>query len=248
MGGPTTTRVPNSMTAPQPSLTGPSLNLLQSLFSGGNGRNPLGSPGNTAFGNLQNVFGSPLSPGISNTLTNFATGQNPGQNVLNAYQPLFQRNLQEIQGSGPRFSSGNDQLRQRALQDYNAFAGNTLMQGQQQQIGAALGLGGLQNQSQNPLMQQLLSNLFGGGGITTPAVLNQQPGFGQQLAGLAGTIGGALLGVPLGGAAGGSLLGSLFGGGGGSNPSAGLGTGPGLAGWAGQFADNGINPGLWTGQ
>src|SRR5690348_11148777 len=137
MGGPNVQRLNN---AGQPSLTQPGLNLLQSIFGGGmsggassmqqmggqQGLNPLVNRG-TAFGNLQSTFGSPLSPGISNTLTQFATGPNPGQNVLNQYEPLFQRNLQQIQGSGPRFSSGNDILRERSLQDFNAFAGQTLM-------------------------------------------------------------------------------------------------------------------------
>ena len=235
------------MTAPQPSLTGPSLGLLQGIFGGQGG----GSIG----GNVQQQFGNPLQQQLGNTfsqllsgagnplggqggggasallgqaggaLSNQFLGQNPGLNVLQAYQPLFQRNLQQIQGSGPRFSSGNDQLRARSLQDYNAFAGQTLMQGQQQQMQAALGAGQLGQgilggasqfgNQQMPLLQQLLGSLFGGGDIGTPAVLTQTPGLGQQLAGLAGTLGGFALGGPLGAGLG-SQLGGLFGGGGGA--------------------------------
>ena len=104
--------------------------------------------------------------------------------------------------TGPRFSSGNDLLRTQAMNDYNMFAQQALMGGQQQQIGAALGLGGLQNAAQVPMMQQLLQALFTGGGINAGPIYNVSPGFGQQMMGLLGTAGGAALGNP-----------SLFGGG-----------------------------------
>src|SRR3989454_622515 len=239
MGGPSTTRTPNSLTAPQPSLTGPGLGLLGNIF-GGQGGGGMASPlqqrggpnagafgamnqpspmgqqpqGGGLFGQFQNTFGSPLSPGVSNTLQQFASGPNPGLGVVGAYQPIFERNLALSQDVGPRFSSGNALRSTQAMNDYNMFAQQALLGGQQQQIGAALGLGGLQNQAQLPLMQQLLQTLFGGGGMGTPAVLNQQPGLGQQLLGLGGMGLGALLGGPAGAGIG-SQLGGLFGGGGG---------------------------------
>jgi hypothetical protein len=151
---------------------------------------PGGLGGATAFGNMQGAFGSPLSPGISNTLQQFASGPNPGMGVVNAYQPIFQRNLATAMDTGPRFSSGNDLLRTQAMNDYNMFAQQALLGGQQQQIGAALGLGGLQNQAQLPLMQQLLGALFTGGGINSGPIYNVSPGFGQQMLGLVGSIAG----------------------------------------------------------
>ena len=241
--GPSTSRIPNQLTAPQPSLTQPGLNVLQSIFGGqgmggqgtpmqqqGVGRgmsqvvnrpSPMGggygapqggAPGNF-FQNLQSAFGSPFSPGISNTLNQFATGPNPGQGVVGAYAPIFQRNLATAMDTGPRFSSGNNMLRTQAMNDYNMFAQQALLGGQQQQIGAALGFGGLQQQGQQALMQQLLSTLFQGGGMTTPAAINVRPGLGQQLLGAAGTAGGFALGGPMGAAAGGAFGNALGGGG-----------------------------------
>jgi len=234
MGGPKTKRLDNSMTAPQPGLTGPSLNILQSIFGGQGGaagggmgqRNPMagGTPpqmgggqmggmgGGGAYGNMQNILGMGAGQQALAQLAG-GGGMQAGQNVLNAYQPLFQRNLDMISGQpGARFSSGNDLMRQRALQDYNAFAGNTMLQGQQQGLQAALGLGGMQGQQ----MQQLLATLFGGGGMTTPAAIQQTPGLGQQLMGLGGTLGGFALGGPFGGVLGQHLFGGGTPGGGGS--------------------------------
>lgn len=285
MGGPSTSRLPNNMTAPQPSLTNPGLELLQGIFGGGgqtgggpsipgntgnglmdralgNARSSAGAsstagtgaplaPGSDLYSRMQSTFGqsalqrqlgntysqllgpqgNPLGqggPGFQSAMQNLTqiAGQGSPQNLLNAYQPIFQRNLAQIQGSGPRFSSGNALASTQALNDYNLFAQQTLQNAQSQRIQAALGAGNLglgagaqQNQllgeaggfataqagQQQALMQQLLGALFQGGGIGTPAVLNQQPGFGQQLLGALGSIGGLALGGGLGG---------LFGGGG----------------------------------
>ena len=225
MSGPSVTRLSN---AGSPSLTQPGLNILQTIFGGGGGQGPGGvfgvvrnamgtgspvqqlAPDANLLGRMQNLFGqSALQQQLGNTYSQVLNQGNLGQNVLSAYQPLFQQNLQEIQGSGPRFSSGNDLLRQRALSDYNAFAAQTLMQGQQQQLGALAGASNFaQSQSgQNlALMQQLLGTLFKGGGVGEAPIYNVQPGLGQQLLGLAGSLGGAALG------------GGLFGGGGNTPP------------------------------
>jgi hypothetical protein len=163
-------------------------------------------PGATVLSRLGQTFGTPIQGGFD---------QFGGEGVLQAYQPIFQRNLQDALATqreqGPRFSSGQDllgmQTSQRALQDYNAFAQNVLQQGQQTKLQAMLGQGQLQGQ----LLQQLLGALFTGGGINAAPIYNVQPGMGQQLLGLAGTIGGGLAGGPFGAA----LGKSLFGGGGG---------------------------------
>lgn len=202
--------------ASQPSLTQPGLNLLQGLFGGGGGgatglqrtgqglfdfgrtQNPLGSPPQAAGGNvlerLGSMFGTPIQGGFD---------QFGGEGVLQAYQPIFQRNLQDALGlqreQGPRFSSGQGllgmQTSQRALQDFNAFAQNVLQQGQQTKLQAMLG----QGQQQGQLLQQLLGALFTGGGINAAPIYQQSPGLGQQLLSLGGTLGGAALGGMFGG-------------------------------------------------
>ncbi len=232
--GPKTTRLDP---ASQPSLTGPGLNLLQSIFGpqGGAGstnfgagpsmqqrtglgafgtllrqQNPLGAPpqmgapgapGSDILSRLGNVFGSPIQGGFD---------QFSGQANLDAYQPIFQRGLQDAialnREQGPRFASGQGllgmQTTQRALQDYNSFAQNVLQQGQATKLQAMLGAG----QQQGQLLQQLLAALFTGGGINAAPIYQQTPGLGQQLLSLGGTLGGALLGGA-GGAAAGSQLG-----------------------------------------
>lgn len=151
------------------------------------------APGADIFSRIQSVFG----------LNNFGMqGPNPGQGVVDAYQPIFQRNLALAQDTGPRFSSGNAMLRGQALNDYNMFAQQALQQGYQTQLQGALAGQGQELQTLMPLLQAL----FTGGGINAQAAYNVQPGFGQQLLGLAGSLGGAALG------------GGLFGGGGPKGP------------------------------
>lgn len=221
--GPSTKRL---NPASQPTLTQPGLDLLGSIFGGGGAPqggntfrqfvgqgflhrnvNPLAAPpqmapGGDVLSRMEGVFGSPIKGGFD---------QFGGEATVKAYQPLFQRNLADAiaaqRESGPRFSSGQDllgmQTSQRALQDFNAFAQNVLQQGQQTKLQAMLGAG----QQQGQLLQQLLGALFTGGGINAAPIYQQTPGFGQQLLGLAGTIGGGIAG------AGG--FNPLFGGGGG---------------------------------
>lgn len=168
--------------------------------------NPLafpGAAGGDLFSKLAGAFGSPVPQGAQNALAGIYGGGNPGQSIVNAYQPIFQRNLALAQDQGPRFSSGNELLRTQSMNDFNMFAQQALQQGQQRQLEAAMGAGQLGINSQLPLMQQLLAALFQGGGINSGPIYNVQPGLGQQLLGLGGMLGGAALGGGFGRGAGG---------------------------------------------
>jgi hypothetical protein len=214
MGGPKATRL-NS--APQPTLTQPGLDLLGSIFrqsgigAGASAMQGMG-PGSSVLDRIGSIFGNPIQGGFD---------QFGGEATLKAYQPVFQQNLGDAiaanREQGPRFSSGQDllgmQTSQRALQDYNAFAQNVLQQGQQTKLQAMLG----QGQLQGNILQQLLSTLFTGGGMNAAPIYNMSPGIGQQLLGLAGTLGGAALGGGLGGLLGGAGGGAGAGAGGAFN-------------------------------
>jgi hypothetical protein len=147
------------------------------------------APGGDVLSRLNSVFGSPIQGGFD---------QFSGQANLDAYQPIFQRGLQDAIGmnreQGARFSSGQGllgmQTSQRALQDYNSFAQNVLQQGQQTKLQAMLGAG----QQQGDILRQLLGALFQGGGINAAPIYQQTPGLGQQLLQAGTTLGGAALG------------------------------------------------------
>ena len=187
---------------------GPGLGPLQSPFTGmasplqqqavGNIGGMLNqqSPEVTAFNQLNTglmgMFGGQGGP--QNPFTDMGAF-NQGQQVVNAALPIFQQNLRGAQGalaSGApgRFSTafeaqGND-LSRNALNDFNLFQQNTLMQGlglqnQQQQaaLNFMLGAGGLQQQGQlgagsllgqlagqagmNPFQRALGAGQFGAG-------------------------------------------------------------------------------------
>lgn len=143
-----------------------------------------------------------------------ATGQF-GQDILNAYNPIYERNLgnqiASVYNQGPRFSSGAqlqaDRLREQALQDYNLFAKQTLESGRARQIQAAIaadqsqqallsGAGQFATQANAPnlqLLSYLLPYLFQGGlsqGVTVG------PSIFGQLAQAASAIAGAVAGHP----------------------------------------------------
>lgn len=98
--------------------------------------------------------------------------ENPGQNVLNAAQPLFEQNLRKAQGqlasSAPgRFSSafvdqGQD-LASQALQDFNLFSAQQMFQGEQlkaqQQAQAQQFMLGSRGLAQDAFGQQQGANL-----------------------------------------------------------------------------------------
>lgn len=128
----------------------------------------------------------------------------PGFDVLSAYGPVFQRNLQQQLATnaetGPRFASTSASqarlLQQQGLQDFNLFAQQVLEQGRQRQLQGILGYAQAnqgQQQIQAAFLQQLLSTLFGGGlspGITVgPSTLGQITGAAGAIAGGAAGLG-----------------------------------------------------------
>ncbi len=134
----------------------------------------------------------------------------PGQGVIDALQPTFQKNLAQADQQGGRFGSANAVLRSNALNDFNLLGANAAQQGQQTQLQAAqmlnmlgtsagqnpfsrlLGAYGVgQNNAQQGDLQtqrhlQLLNGLFGmgaGASLSSPTVQTQpyDPGLGHSL-------------------------------------------------------------------
>jgi hypothetical protein len=195
---------------------------MQSLFqrqggTAGMPRNPLAEGGNISerISTLFGTPGGPLAGQAGSALMGFAG--DTGQGLIDAYQPIFQRNLGLARDQGARFSSGNELLRTQALNDFNMFAAQTQEAARNRALQAALGAGQLglgQGAQQGALLEQLLGALFKGGGINAEPVFQQSGGgFGSFLGGVLGTGLGALTGG-LGSALGGKLGSSLFGGGG----------------------------------
>lgn len=221
------------------------INLLQSLLGGSQ--------------SLESVFGSLGSPtsglqrqsmgGISQYLNQPAPeqrafdmsqgalqgilGGKPGQGVMDALQPMFDRNLAQADQQGGRFGSGNAIMRSNALNDFNLLGAQAAQHGQDTQLQAAQILGMLGGQAgQNPFSRmmgaygvgandaqqgdletqrrlQLMSMLFGGAqgvAFNNPIVQTQgaSPGLGGVLGGLLGTGLGAFAGGA-GSAAGGAV-------------------------------------------
>jgi hypothetical protein len=193
--------------------------MLQRGRSGSTGapQNPLAAGGNIGE-RVQNTFASPTQRGIADFYAQlFAPGgmdRFSGQGVLDAAQPLFQRNLADAlatqREAGPRFASGQNvlagQTSERALQDFNLFSQNVLQQGQNTALQALAGAQNFGGQQQE-LLSQLLSALFTGGGINAPAQFQRTPGFLESVLPLAGTALGTF-GLP-----------NPFGGGGGRSAS-----------------------------
>mgnify|MGYP001584747359 CR=1 FL=1 len=198
-------------TAPTPELRGGSISFLQNFL-----QNPSGIQGllpqasdlqRQTAGAYSNFLGQPTAQ--SRTFDQLAPilmqqlQGTPGQSVLNAANPIFQRNLQQsadiLRQNGPRFASGTENLigqgQQRALQDYNLFTQNVVESGLQRQQGVA----GLLRQLAGGVDQAQLAGLAGAGGFA-----NQQ--FGQQL----GFLGPLLE----------QMFGASFGGGGITTPAA----------------------------
>ena len=89
-----------------------------------------------------NVQANTANEGVD-LLRSIAGGSNPGQGVVNALQPQFQRNLATANQAGGRFGSGNAIMRTRALEDFNTTAANALQRGVDQQSLAASNMGNL---------------------------------------------------------------------------------------------------------
>lgn len=76
-------------------------------------------------------------------LNSIAAGRNPGEGVVSALQPLFERNLAQANQVGGRFGSGNAILRSRGVEDFNNTAAQALQRGVDQQAAAANAMGQL---------------------------------------------------------------------------------------------------------
>lgn len=75
----------------------------------------------------------------------------PGQGIMDALQPQFQRNLASANQEGGRFGSANAIMRGRAVEDFNLLGAQAAQQGQQTQLQAADILRMLSGQAgQNP--------------------------------------------------------------------------------------------------
>ena len=117
-------------------------------------------------------------------------GSNPGQGVVDALQPTFEKNLALADQTGGRFGSANAMMRSQALNDYNLMAANALQQGVNQQSQAA----------------QALGQLSQAGGIAGLQAQLQAGGLGNSLLGTLGSLANQQAGIQTGAA---NQLGSL---------------------------------------
>lgn len=234
---------------------GHQIDLLNSLFSQGSGA---GSQFGQMFGNLGNpstALQRQSTGGIGQFLNMPAPeqraldaaspalqgilGSNPGQGIMDALQPRFDRNLAQANQQGGRFGSANAILRSNALNDFNLLGAQAAQQGQQAQLQAAQILGMLGGQAgQNPFQRmlgaygvgqqeagqqdqetqrrlQLMMQLLGVGqqaalGGPTVQTQNASGGLGGALGGLLGAGLGSFFGQ-FGSAAGGKVAGKIFG-------------------------------------
>jgi hypothetical protein len=112
----------------------------QGAFQGLGGQNLFGQA-NDVFSRLEgfNPFGS-AQQSLEGVLA-----QNPGQGMLEALRPQFERNMAAANQTGGRFGSANAILRSRAVDDYNLLGASALQRGTDQQINAANQLGMIGN-------------------------------------------------------------------------------------------------------
>lgn len=128
-------------------------------------------------------------------------GQNPGEGVMAALNPVFQRNLAAANQQGGRFGTANAVLRSRAVDDFNLQSANALQRGVDQQIAAAQGLGSVGNAQDDLRLRGLLGGqqgqlealrlgITGAQGLDDSALraLGTLGGFRQQGAQLEGNI------------------------------------------------------------
>lgn len=117
-----------------------------------------------------------------------AMGSVPGQDILDAASPIFERNLQRssdlLRQSGPRFASNTERLvaeqGTQAVQDFNLFSQQVLEQGRNRQLQALLGASQFSSQNRQQNLQLLLPLLQQGlisGGASSAPVITQDPGF-----------------------------------------------------------------------
>ena len=197
-----------SLFAPDPQLRGPSSQFLQWFL-----QDPT-----KALSGLIPQQTSALQQQTSDAWSNFLAQGNPGQGVLDAATPVFQRNLQlgadTLRQAGPRFASNTERLvanqGQQAMQDFNLFGQQVLQEGVNQQIAGLTGAGNFANTGQQnimsflgPLFQQMFGSAFQAGGLTQPGTVTQaQPWWqqvlnvGSQVAGIATGRGGPKSATP----------------------------------------------------
>lgn len=176
-------------------LIGQQASALQGLFNGQ--QNP--------FGNLTSPLQQQTGGAISQYLNQMSPemrgqGVNPGQQVIDAARPQFDRNLMQantqLANSIPgRFSSAfagqSNDLNAKALQDFNMFQAQALQQGQQMQQqqrdgfqNFLLGAQGAGQAQTNNLFSLLGQSL----GWSQPSDMNVVMG-GQSISGLPGAGG-----------------------------------------------------------
>jgi hypothetical protein len=145
----------------------------QGAFQGLGGQNLFGQA-NDVFSRLEgfNPFGS-AQQSLEGVLA-----QNPGQGMLEALRPQFERNMAAANQTGGRFGSANAILRSRAVDDYNLLGAQALQRGTDQQINAANQLGMIGN-SLIGARQAAGQGMLGVGN----GMLNQGLGVGQGLLG-----------------------------------------------------------------
>ena len=149
-------------------------------------------------------------------LQNILNGK-PGQGVIDALQPSFDRNLASANAQGPRFGSANAILRSRAVDDFNLLGAQAAQQGQTQQMNAAQTLGLLaQAAGQNPFQRQMQGYGIGSAQANQADIETQRRL--QILLQMLGTAQSATLGLPVqsqpsgaatGFAAGGDIFGQI---------------------------------------
>lgn len=158
---PTGGMTPGGTPGTSPGALGPGQRLEQ--FFG-----PLGMPQSPlqqqAVGNISTFLSDANSPFNRTQQQSFDVlgnilGSNPGQPVIDALQPSFQRNLAEANQQGGRFGTSNAVLRSRALDDFNLLAAQAAQQGVNQQMQAA-NLGNILGNDQ----LARLAGIFGIGG------------------------------------------------------------------------------------
>jgi hypothetical protein len=232
---------PNTMPAAPGSSPSGALRGISGLPGGANqglpGGGNQGVAGNSAFQQFFGQLGQPSTGlqrqslgGISQFLNQPAPemqalqqsmpmlqsllGRNPGQGVIDAMGPMFDRNLAQANQQGGRFGSGNAIMRSRALEDFNLLAAQAAQQGVSQQLQGANMLGILSGQAgQNPFQRmaqgygigqsdagqqdietqrrlQILQSLLGSAtGASFGLPISQTPSGAQQGAQMGGQLG-----------------------------------------------------------
>ncbi len=132
-------------------------------------------------------------------LNNIISGK-PGQGVIDALQPSFDRNLATANQQGARFGSGNAILRSRAVDDFNLLGAKAAEQGQQTQLQAAdmlrllSGEAGQTADLENQRRLQLMGLLLGGGQGVAFGPGTPQGGPGNQILTLLASLFGSKMG------------------------------------------------------